>query len=306
MATVSQYLETAASYIGVSGDYNEFNRWYWCDLNGYDYDPGWAWCACFQSYVGVHDLGMPFNPSASAAGVAWQGERVIDSEVKPGDWVLFNWDGRQDFSWADHIGVVEWVDINGSGAFGTIEGNTGNSEVMRVERYNWGNYATAFFRPPYAEGAGPQPEQIPGSEVNNAGLFYQAHEQNLGWCNSVHDGQVAGTTGFALRLEALRVSPPEGWELEIALHIENIGWKTYSGIVHGDIEACQIIGTTGECLRIEDIIIRVKKRPEGDNRKLYFRVHQENIGWKGWTEEGYASGSDGMSMRLEAIQMKIE
>ena len=149
MTTPSQFLAQAASYIGVSGDYNEFNRWYWCDLNGYDYDPGWAWCACFQSYVGVHDLGMPFNPSASAAGVAWQGDRIDDSQVQPGDWVLFNWDGRQDFGWADHIGVVEWSDINGSGYFGTIEGNTNNSEVARCTRYNLGGYATAFFRPPY-------------------------------------------------------------------------------------------------------------------------------------------------------------
>lgn len=72
MATAKQFLETAAQYIGISGDQNMFNEWYWCELNGYDYDPGWAWCACFQSYVGVHDLGMPFAPSASAAGVAWQ------------------------------------------------------------------------------------------------------------------------------------------------------------------------------------------------------------------------------------------
>lgn len=152
MATANQFLNQAAQYVGYWGDYNEFNRWYWCDLNGYDYNPGWAWCACFQSYVGVHDLGMPFNPSASAAGVAWQGYEVADSDVLPGDWVLFNWDGRQEWGWADHIGVVEWTDINGSGLFGTIEGNTGNSEVAHCTRDNYAGYATKFFRPPYDEG----------------------------------------------------------------------------------------------------------------------------------------------------------
>lgn len=90
MATASQFLDQAAKYVGYWGDYNQFNSWYWEDLNGYDYDPGWAWCAAFQSYVGVHDLGMPFNPSASAAGVAWQGDEVADEDVEPGDWVLFN------------------------------------------------------------------------------------------------------------------------------------------------------------------------------------------------------------------------
>lgn len=150
MASPQEYLAQAAKYIGISGDQNIFNHWYWVELNGYDYDPGWAWCACFQSYVGVHDLGMSFNPSSSAAGVAWQGMEVADEDVQPGDWVLFNWDGRQDFGWADHIGVVEWSDINGSGYFGTIEGNC-NDCVCRCTRYNNGSYATKFFRPPYSE-----------------------------------------------------------------------------------------------------------------------------------------------------------
>ena len=152
MATPSQYLEKAASYIGISGTDNIFNTWYW---GFHCYDPNvYPWCAAFQSYVGVHDLSMQFNASASAAGVAWQGQQVADSEVQPGDWVLFNWDGRQDFGWADHIGVVEWSDINGSGYFGTIEGNTGwadGGEVARCTRYNYGSYSTKFFRPPYAD-----------------------------------------------------------------------------------------------------------------------------------------------------------
>lgn len=148
MATARQYLETAASYIGVSGTDNIFNTWIW---GQHVYDPWtYPWCAAFQSYVGIHDLGMPFNASASAAGVAWQGERVDASEAQAGDWVLFNWDGRSDFGWADHIGVVEWFDHD-SGYFGTIEGNTGGGEgsVMRCTRGLYNGYSTAFFRPPY-------------------------------------------------------------------------------------------------------------------------------------------------------------
>lgn len=152
MATADQYIEQAAKYIGISGTNNIFNQWYWGHAC---YDPNvYPWCACFQSYVGVHDLKMPFKPSASASGVATQGKRVKDSEARKGDWVLFNWDGRQSFGWADHIGVVEWFD-HSSGLFGTIEGNTGSSsggEVKRVTRNNNANYATAFYRPPYEEG----------------------------------------------------------------------------------------------------------------------------------------------------------
>ena len=93
---------------------------------------------------------MPFNASASASGVAWQGAPVDASEAQAGDWVLFNWNGRSDFGWADHIGVVEWFDHD-SGYFGTIEGNTGGGEgsVMRCTRSIYNGYSTAFFRPPY-------------------------------------------------------------------------------------------------------------------------------------------------------------
>ena len=167
MATAQQYLEKAASYIGVRGTDNIFNTWFW---GHHCYDPGtYPWCAAFQSYVGVHDLGMDFTPSASAAGVANQGTRVPDEQAQPGDWVLFNWDGRQDWGWADHIGVVEWSDINGSGYFGTIEGNTGSSaggEVARCTRYNWGSYGTAFFRPRWGGGPSPSPSPQPSGDEN--------------------------------------------------------------------------------------------------------------------------------------------
>lgn len=142
-----------------------------------------------------------------------------------------------------------------------------------------------------------------GEVVAESGLTYRAHSQNVGWGSWVTDGKTAGTTGQSLRLEALQINPPEGWELTVKVHIQDVGWKTYSGIVHGNNI---IIGTTGQGRRIEYIQIAVDKRPEGDSRKLYFKVHQEDEGWKSWTEEGMASGSDGMSLRLEAIQIKIQ
>ena len=159
-------------------------------------------------------------------------------------------------------------------------------------------------------------KQEPGAAVNNAGLYYRAHVQNLGWCDAVHDGQTAGTVGCSHRMEAIKIRPPKSnngrWLLEICAHIQNEGWKRYivdgnvEGSGEGSSEGDPIIGTVGKSLRLEALIIRVLERPANDNRKLYFRVHQQNVGWKGWTEEGYCSGSDAEAMRLEAIQMKIQ
>jgi GH25 family lysozyme M1 (1,4-beta-N-acetylmuramidase) len=155
MTTADKLLKVAASYIGVKGDHNKFNYWYWVTLTKtYAWDPGTAWCACFASYV-ANEAGLKCNASASAAGFATQFERIRvqdEDKVQPGDVVVFNWDGRADTGWCDHVGYVEWSTIGQDGRFGTIEGNTGNGaegKVMRVTRTNWGNYFTAFFRPKY-------------------------------------------------------------------------------------------------------------------------------------------------------------
>lgn len=187
---------------------------------------------------------------------------------------------------------------------------------QRGDQTGWESHITDYYNYPWDgilryNGAGDSPEeednpQEPGDKVNEAGLVYKAHVANYGWLPEVADGQTAGTTGHALRLEAVKVSPPEGWELEISVHVANLGWKKFAGIVHGPIDDCQVIGTVGQALQVEDVIVDVVNRPEGDNRKLYFKVHQANTGWKGWTEEGFSSGTDGMSLSLEAVQMKIE
>ena len=250
---------------------------------------------------------MDFEPSASASGVAHQGERILDSEAEAGDWVLYNWDGDQNFGpgiMADHIGVLEWTDINGSGLFGAVEGNTGYSyggEVARVTRNNNTYYATAFFRPPYSSTPEDSPHQIPGSALNDRGLWYSVHVQDVGWCDWVHDGQVAGTTGYAKRMEAIKVNPPEGVEMIAKAHIQNDGWKIYRNIVHGnDI----VIGTTGQAKRLEMLSFEVVKSPAGFGN-FDFRAHQQDVGWKGWTPSGYATGTDGQAIRLEALQMRF-
>lgn len=193
MATADQFIAQAAKYIGHYGDYNQFNYWYWVKLNGYDYDPGWAWCAVFQSYV-ADDLGMDVRYSASSAGFATQFERVWTPQR--GDFVLFNWDGRSDQGWTDHIGVVEWSDPS-SGYFGTIEGNTGNGDVARCTRSMYSSYYVAFYRPDY-DGESPAPAPEPPS---GDGIKYRVSLDPFGevWLDWMIDGYDTGgsTDDFA-------------------------------------------------------------------------------------------------------------
>jgi len=165
MPTADKMVKVAASYIGTKGDHNIFNKWYWCEYTKeYSSDPGTAWCACFVSYVAMK-AGLKCKYSASAAAVGTQFERIPlekENTVRKGDIVVFNWDGRTDLGWCDHVGIVEWATIGDNGLFGTIEGNTGNAaegQVLRVTRDNNSTYFTAFFRPKYDSAATSQKTQ---------------------------------------------------------------------------------------------------------------------------------------------------
>jgi len=137
--------------------------------------------------------------------------------------------------------------------------------------------------------------QIPGDPINGNGIRYRAHVQNLGWCDWVHDGQIAGTTGHALRLEALQVEAP-GWEIACSAHLELLGWKKYGPGVE--------IGTVGEARRLEALGFDVLKRPN-NGLSLEFQVHVEGYGWLPWTKEGYATGSVGQARRIEAVRLVL-
>lgn len=147
---------------------------------------------------------------------------------------------------------------------------------------------------------GSTPKQQPGKAVNDAGLKYHVHCQNLGDLPTVHDGQTAGTVGAALRMEGLTFDAiPSGWKIRARVHLQNVGWKTV------DVKPGVLIGSKNESRRMEAIGFEVLERPAGDKRKLHFQAHQQNTGWLGETLEGYATGCDGQALRLEAIRVWI-
>lgn len=145
---------------------------------------------------------------------------------------------------------------------------------------------------------GKQAKQEPGKAKNDAGLKYHVHVQDVGDLATVRDGQTAGTVGFSKRMEGITFDViPKGFKLRCKLHLEGIGWRSY------DVVPGKLLGTKGESRRVECIGFEVVERPAGDKRKLYFQVHQQDFGWLADTKEGYFSGCDGQSRRLEAVRI---
>lgn len=152
--------------------------------------------------------------------------------------------------------------------------------------------------------------QKPGNAVNNAGLYYRAHVSNIGWCDSVRDGQTAGTTGNGYPIEGLKIKPPKGMELAVKAHMQGIGWRTWKGIDgsensgEGSSTHDPIIGTVGESRRLEALEIDVIKNPQ--KLAVSYRVHVSGYGWTGWVRAGYTAGTVGIGCAIEAIQIKAE
>lgn len=129
---------------------------------------------------------------------------------------------------------------------------------------------------------------------------YQTHVQDIGTQAYVYDGDVAGTSGQAKRMESIRINLPstmasEG-KIEYRSHVQNIGWeKDWK-------QTNQLSGTTGKSLRLEAVQMKLS----GNIAKeydVYYRVHAQNFGWLGWAKNGEEAGTAGYSYRLEAIQV---
>lgn len=142
------------------------------------------------------------------------------------------------------------------------------------------------------------------------GLAYRTHCQTYGWMPAVKDGEIAGTTGQAKRIEAIKITPPEGVELEVDVHIQKKGWITYKGIKKGVCSGTgssandPIMGSVGEGLRLEALRIRCVKNEIGKNLK--YQAHVQGAGWQIPASEGEIAGTVGYSKRLEALKIWFE
>ncbi len=89
--------------------------------------------------------------------------------------------------------------------------------------------------------------------------------------------------------------------IEYQTHVQNEGWQNYvsSGVMSG---------TEGKSLRLEGI--KIKLDTNDYDLGISYQTHIQNIGWEadtlgGWRSNDNMSGTEGLSYRLEAIQIKL-
>ena len=129
-------------------------------------------------------------------------------------------------------------------------------------------------------------------------VLYSTHVENIGWQAEKSNGQLAGTEGKSLRLEAIKIKLKDAdGKIQYQTHIQNIGWQAEKS--NG-----QLSGTEGKSLRLEAIKIKLSGKI-AENYSVVYRVHVQNYGWLGWAKDGELAGTEGYSLRCEAIEIKI-
>ena len=130
-------------------------------------------------------------------------------------------------------------------------------------------------------------------------VSYRTHVQDEGWQNYVQNGDMAGTSGKSLRLEAMNIkllnNEDKNLHIKYQVHVQDEGWQNWR--TDGEMA-----GTSGRSLRLEAIRILLDN---SDDYSIMYRVHVQDEGWQDWRTDGEIAGTSGKSLRLEAIQIKI-
>ena len=135
-------------------------------------------------------------------------------------------------------------------------------------------------------------------KADEPNIVYTSHVQNQGWQNNVKNGEISGTTGRTLRIEAIRIDLNGiGGEVVYSSHIQNVGWQK-------EVTNTLVSGTTGRSLRLEAIKINLTGEV-AEKYDVYYQAHVQNQGWQPWKKNGEISGTTGMNRRLEAIRIKL-
>ena len=156
-----------------------------------------------------------------------------------------------------------------------------------------------------AQADGGQAEAAQSDGATAVSLSYSAHVSNIGWMGAVAGGEVAGTTGRGLPLEALRLvlsdastGEPLGADaISVEAHVSNVGWQAAVG--NGGTA-----GTTGQSRAVEALRARLSGELSA-RYTVWYRVHSAEFGWLGWACDGADAGSAGYGRAVQAVQVAV-
>ena len=174
--------------------------------------------------------------------------------------------------------------------------STGNNKSFyysgnKFYPFYWGNYCIKAFTTD--EKIIVEPEQEP------AGVECCTHVQDYGWMDPVQNGEVSGTAGKSLRVEAfeLKTVNVDGLDINYTSMVCGKGWQEVK-------KNGAASGTSGQSRQIEAVMISLSGQKAG-TYDIWYRVHSQDYGWLAWTSDGAPAGTGEYGKRIEAMQVAL-
>lgn len=186
---------------------------------------------------------------------------------------------KKGINYESHVKNVGWMNNVTDGA---LSGSVGYDLPLEALKITFGN------------------NSIEGS------VQYRVHMRNKGWGPWINSGSIAGTTGQVTPLEAFEVKltgqAANYYNIEYQAHVKNKGWLPV-------VKNGQTAGTTGQALDLQAMRIALKRKPIVQGSKtipstgLSYRSHLSYEGWLGYVNEGVVSGTTGLNIQLEKLEV---
>ena len=229
------------------------------------------------------------------AGTTGQARRLEAVQIKLND----SLSEQYDIYYAVHVQNYGWLGWAKNGESAGSEGLGLRAEAIAIKLVPKGDAA------PNALGSISTAELTQDNLTKAYTVSYRTHVQNKGWMDWTSAGQTSGTTGQALRVEALQVkfSDQVLGDSNISYHsyIQDIG-SSQDWISSKDTD--KFSGTTGENKRLEAVQLMLNGSA-ASSMSVWYRVHVQNYGWLGWAKDGDWAGTSNGGLRVEAVQVCV-
>lgn len=174
--------------------------------------------------------------------------------------------------------------------------SVGNYDYDKMYVYVSANYVEVVLEG--KNGIGKNEEVKVPDSVKDA-VEYEGCVQGSGWNDYVQNGQIAGTTGQNLALNAVKINIKnlEQVGIEYRSHVSNVGWQNV--VTDG-----QTSGDESQSNWIEAIQVKLSGDKASDY-DIYYRSHVAEMGWLDWAKNGELSGTQGYAYAVQAIQIVL-
>ena len=140
------------------------------------------------------------------------------------------------------------------------------------------------------------------------GLNAWGYSQNKGWIKEVHNGEVIGTVGQSLRLEAYELNLTgnisRNFDIAYRSYVDGFGWTPYTSN-SGD-SGSQHMSAPMLSTEVSLVTKGTKLNPQGKslvNEMFKAKGHVQDQGWQQEQYPGMMIGTEGQELRMEAIEI---